>query len=436
MNKKVVAVALSVMLLLSGCTFSALAEKSADAAGEPITIEFWNGYIGPDGDVLEEIVNRFNEVNKFNITIVLDRDTNMSTKLMTAFAANTAPTLITMSMMDMANYVVQGNLRPISDIWDKTNLNHDDFVKNVLDAGTYRGEQYLLPIQINSRYLFWNKTLLAKAGYDPNVAPKTWEELKEMSLAMTDAANGVYGGTIPYDNCGAVMSMMIDYGGSVMKEENGEVYSDIYSPESVKALELWKSMLDNGSSLCLNITDSQTMMRAGTLGFTVSYPSLSVDLGDYIDYGVSVMPAGPVDQVNDFALTGFAITKNASDAEMQAAYHFLEYWNNTSPETALDEPDQIPVIRWSLDCGYPPYLNSVRENEEIANTQPLATFCQYADFAKDIYPDEFTGIGFLVNSVFTPMLEEIAYGDASAIDATLLKYHDIFNTWKEHVATK
>lgn len=429
--RKVVSLLLTLTLLGSIIVLPAAADEYA-----PVTLELWNAYTGPDGEVLEQVVERFNEVNERNITIVLDRDSNMNTKLVTAFSSNTAPALFTMSMLDMANYVVQGNLRPISDIWDRTTLDKDDFSADVLATGQYHGEQYIMPLQINSRYVYWNKDLLAKAGYDPDVGPKTWDEFAEMSLAMTDAKNGVYGGTIPYDNCGAIMSMMIDYGGNVMKTVDGEVYSDMYSEGSVEALKKWKSMMDNGSSTCVNITDSQTMMRAGILGFTCTYPSLSVDLGEYINYGVCVLPAGPEGQVNDIAVNGFAVSKNATDEQMAAIYHFLEYWNNTSSETALDEFHQIPAVRWSLDCGYPPYLKSVRENEEVAAKWPLSVFCEYADYATNVYAEEFTGIGFLVMSVFTPMCEEIAYGKAEDVDSILQRYHDIFNTWKEHVAAK
>ena len=432
MFRKFVALLLIATMIGSVAVFPAAAETYA-----PITIDLWNSYTGPDGEVLDEVVERFNEVNDRNITIVLDRDSAMKTKLVTAYATNTAPVLLTMSMLDMANDVAQGNIVPISDIWDKTTLNKDDFNAEVLATGMYHGDLYILPLQINSRYVYWNKDLLAKAGYDPEVGPKTWDEFKEMSLAMTDAEHGIYGGTIPYDNCGALMSMMIDYGGNVMKkDENGEVVSDMYSPESVEALKLWKSMLDNGSSLNLNITDTQTMMRAGTLGFTVTYPSLSVDLGDYINYGVCVLPAGPATQVNDVAVNGFAISKNATEEEKEAAYYFLEYWNNIDSETAHDEFDYIPAVRWVLECGYPPFLNSLRENEKVASAWPLSAFCEYADYVVNVYDEDFTGIGFLVMSVFTPMAEEIAFASIDDVDSILLKYHDLFNTWKEHVTAK
>ena len=47
-------------------TQAALAEgetdKQAEAAG-PITIQFWNAFTGTDGDVLREIVDRYNKEN-------------------------------------------------------------------------------------------------------------------------------------------------------------------------------------------------------------------------------------------------------------------------------------------------------------------------------------------------------------------------------------
>ena len=47
------------------------AEKQEKAAG-PITIQFWNAFTGTDGDVLREIVDRYNKENGKDITIEMD----------------------------------------------------------------------------------------------------------------------------------------------------------------------------------------------------------------------------------------------------------------------------------------------------------------------------------------------------------------------------
>ncbi len=63
---------------------------------EPVTLTFWNGFTGTDGEVLVDIVNTYNETNDKNITIEMDImpwDTFYE-KLPPAIATGTAPDFV------------------------------------------------------------------------------------------------------------------------------------------------------------------------------------------------------------------------------------------------------------------------------------------------------------------------------------------------------
>ena len=185
----------------------------AQADSEPMTLRFWNMWTGADGEVLEEIVARFNEVNPYGITIEMDRDSNMNSKMQVAYASNTAPPLTLINTGSIQDLVYQEAIVPIDDIWEKTTLDKNDFVAAILDECSYDGHLYSLPMQVNTRFLYWNKSLLERAGYDPNTPPKTWEELKEMSTAITALDDSIYGGGCPYDFHAGLILMIKDYGG-------------------------------------------------------------------------------------------------------------------------------------------------------------------------------------------------------------------------------
>ena len=53
------------------------------------TISFWNSFTGSDGDMLVELVNRYNEENKDGITVEMDISSDFDSQLSTAFAAGT-----------------------------------------------------------------------------------------------------------------------------------------------------------------------------------------------------------------------------------------------------------------------------------------------------------------------------------------------------------
>ncbi|MDY4517826.1 MAG: extracellular solute-binding protein [Candidatus Spyradocola sp.] len=60
------------------------------------------------------------------------------------------------------------------------------------------GKPYALAYKTSIFMLFYNKDLLAKAGLDPEVAPKTWSEWQQMSEQITAAGAGEYwGGGVP-----------------------------------------------------------------------------------------------------------------------------------------------------------------------------------------------------------------------------------------------
>ena len=98
--------------------------ETADAAQaetyDPITIQFWNGWTGSDGQVLIEFVEKFNETNKWNIKVEMDSSSEFGDKITTAMAADAAPALILTGASGKYDY--EGKVRCISDIWEKTDM--------------------------------------------------------------------------------------------------------------------------------------------------------------------------------------------------------------------------------------------------------------------------------------------------------------------------
>lgn len=60
------------------------------------------------------------------------------------------------------------------------------------------GKAYCIAYKTSTFMLFYNKDLLEKAGLDPEVPPRTWEEWRTMSAKITEAGAGAFwGGGIP-----------------------------------------------------------------------------------------------------------------------------------------------------------------------------------------------------------------------------------------------
>lgn len=65
MKRKSLAMFLAAAMTLGCCSVNVMAEDG-------VTIQFWNSFTGTDGDVLREIVDRFNEENEDGITVEMD----------------------------------------------------------------------------------------------------------------------------------------------------------------------------------------------------------------------------------------------------------------------------------------------------------------------------------------------------------------------------
>lgn len=61
---------------------------------EPITIQFWNGWTGADGEILTKYVEEFNSSNPYGITIEMDINPEFLTKIAAAFAGDQGPDFV------------------------------------------------------------------------------------------------------------------------------------------------------------------------------------------------------------------------------------------------------------------------------------------------------------------------------------------------------
>ena len=110
-------------------TYNAKNKKSDSSKGTTVT--FWNSFTGADGDMLVKMVDKFNKENTDGIKVKMDISSDFDSQLSTAFAAGEGPTMILSSSAYRFTY--GDYLQDVSDVFDKTDLNKDDFIQSYLD---------------------------------------------------------------------------------------------------------------------------------------------------------------------------------------------------------------------------------------------------------------------------------------------------------------
>ena len=69
--------------------------------------------------------------------------------------------------------------KPVQDFMDAENFDTSDFEPNVLAYYTVDGKQYSMPFNTSTPMLYYNKDMFKAAGLDPEVAPRTFDEVAE-----------------------------------------------------------------------------------------------------------------------------------------------------------------------------------------------------------------------------------------------------------------
>lgn len=276
--KKFMALGLAAMMVTSlvacgGSTGNAKNKKSDSSKGTTVT--FWNSFTGADGDMLVKMVDKFNKENTDGIKVKMDISSDFDSQLSTAFAAGEGPTMILSSSAYRFTY--GDYLQDVSDVFDKTDLNKDDFIQSYLDYCSDGDKTYFVPFQVVGYYMYWNKDLFKKAGLDPETPPTSWDEWQQDAAKISDSTKNIYGSGISYDYAYQIAHIMQRFGGLAVTDDNGTWKANFENNAGYENfLNMYKDMVDDGDNPLEADTDS--MMSAGQVGITVGGPWVTAGL--------------------------------------------------------------------------------------------------------------------------------------------------------------
>ena len=144
--------------------------------------------------------------------------------------------------------------KPVQDFMDAENFDTSDFEPNVLAYYTIDGKQYSMPFNTSSPMLYYNKDMFKAAGLDPEVAPRTFDEVAQYAEKLTqrDEAGNVTVSGGAFAVYGWFIEQLLAVSGALYADNgNGRdaaaTEAVFNSPEGVKILQWWKDMYDSGS---------------------------------------------------------------------------------------------------------------------------------------------------------------------------------------------
>lgn len=422
-----------VLSTISGCTKSTVEDKKnkgtnntqgetkdkgtdnneQEESYEPITISFWNGWTGNDGDVLLDLVEEFNKENPYNITVEMDINSEFQEKFAAACAANKGPDMI----LGANNYkfLFQDYLIDMNEVFNSTSLKNEDFVTSFMEACSLDGSLYVLPFQITGRYMYWNKDLFAAAGLDPEAPPTTYEEWAEYASLITDESKNIYGSGLQYNNVFNNLQIVQRFGGIFVSEDGNGSFKANFDGNAgyEKFLNWFKGMVDNGSNPIES--DTESMMKAGQIGITNSGGYLNAGLIETgINYGVTQLPIGDAGEMNPCSVSGFSVTTFASEEARKACLRFVEWWYE-----GYENTETTGVLRWSLDCGYPTFYTPIMNDERYLASDILSAMTVNDPTIDSTYmaASSFKNTFSLAFEAINPMIESVITGNVDVKEA-------------------
>jgi len=202
---------------------TAAAECPASAQGQQITM--WSPLTGPDGDEMTALATRFSGENAQGIKVSHVAQPQYLEKLTTAAAGGTLPQMTVIRTYDMPEMALRNVLKPMS---EETLAiigagSGEEFPTAAWEAGEFRDQRYMVPLDIHPTVLYYNKDMFQQAGITmPTDRPMTTEEFDAAVTALTkDGVAGVSIGTA-FQTAMLFQTIIRQLGGSLVNEDGTE----------------------------------------------------------------------------------------------------------------------------------------------------------------------------------------------------------------------
>jgi sn-glycerol 3-phosphate transport system substrate-binding protein len=177
---------------LAGAAAFVLLTGSAQAATE---IQWWHAFTGRLGELLAEQVETYNG-SQSDYVVVATHKGNYSETLnagIAAFRAKQQPHLLQVFEVGTATMMsARGAIVPVFEAMAASGEEFDPDAYLAAVAGYYTttdGEMLSLPYNSSTPVLYLNKDALKAAGLDPESAPKTWDEVETILVALKESGH-------------------------------------------------------------------------------------------------------------------------------------------------------------------------------------------------------------------------------------------------------
>ena len=328
----------------------------------PVTIRFWHAMNGPLGQMVQKLVNEFNQTHP-NIVVKADYAGSYSETLSKTIAAvkgGNPPDIVQIYDIGTQMMIDSGIIVPLQKFIDEDKtFDANTLIPQARGYYTANGKLYSLPFNSSNPVIYYNKTLFKKAGLDPNNPPTTWSQFKEACKMLT--IKNSKGNTVQYGFTSGVIGWFFEQYMAVQNalmfnNENGRVSRATKAifddPAGLRIFNFWNDLIQSGVMINAgpgwdNANGIFASQKAAMLLDSTSDVGMMLKQGKEGHFEVGVMalphPNGvPYGGVIIGGASLWMINTHNTQRE-QAAWEFIKW---------LESPKQ--QVQWSKGTGYFP----------------------------------------------------------------------------------
>ncbi|MBB4009821.1 ABC transporter substrate-binding protein [Allorhizobium taibaishanense] len=310
------------LLALGGASITALAAKAAD-----VTLTLWS--LDKENQPAPNLVKQFNALNNgIKIEYRLLQFDDVVTEAMRAYSTGQAPDIIAVDNPEHALFASRGAFLDLTDMIAKSDvIKPKNYFPGPLASATWKGHYYGVPKATNTIALFYNRDMFKAKGLDPLKPPQTWDELVADARKLTDPAKNVYGLAFSAKGNEEGTFQFLPWA-----QMGGGGYDHINAPGAVKALEIWKTILDeklaSPDSLTRGQWDSTGTFNSGNAAMAISGPwELDRMMAEAkFDWGVALLPVPAVGAERSSAMGDYNWAIFSSSKHPAEAFKAIEFF--------------------------------------------------------------------------------------------------------------
>lgn len=337
-----------------------------EAAGDVITIEFWHAMGGELGEVVDELVARYNDSQDAVVVNATFQGTYDDTynALLASFETGTEPNIV--QNFDLASQTMfdTGRLVAAHDLMDADGFDSSVFVPAVSDY--YSDEEGMVAMAFNSStpITFYNVELFEAAGVEPPAEGESWTFSEFLDACDAIQASGVEY-CIALGQVGWYFEQILaNSGGLYFDNDNGRtgratevVFNQGAGPE---VFDFLTGLVADGYSPNLGNTwtdtDAVFFAQDAAILFDSTSGARGIVDGSEFSVGTMYMPYADSAERNGVAIGGAALwlIDSGDEAVNAAAWDFMKFMAGEEQQ-----------VTWHTGTGYFPVRTDISDNADL-----------------------------------------------------------------------